>query len=167
MDAEKALASETRKEIMVLLAGKNHRPSDLSRELGKDKSTIVEHLELLREAGLVERIEREGHKWIFYGLSKNGEAYFPNRKKRIIYLALAMLSFIGAIISGFMQIQSQQPQIQESAEALMAAKAVAADEQAGANAYGYVTVIAALLFLLSITMFARTKENKLVLKTEK
>ncbi|VVC01834.1 Bacterial regulatory protein, arsR family [uncultured archaeon] len=102
---EEALASDTRKDILKLLAEKNHRPSDLSRELGKDKSTIVEHLETLRQAGLVERIEREGHKWIFYCLSKNGQAYFPNRQKRVIYIAMAMLSLIGAMLTFFAYVQ--------------------------------------------------------------
>lgn len=103
--SEDLLESVTRKEILKLLAERNHRPSDLSRELGKDKSTIVEHLEMLRQGGLVERIEREGHKWIFYALSKNGQAYFPNRSKRVIYIAFAMLSLLGALFTFFSYMQ--------------------------------------------------------------
>ncbi len=102
---DNTLASETRKEILELLSEKNHRPSDLSRELGKNASTIVEHLEKLSAAGLVERLERKGHKWVFYKLSKNGEAYFPNMRKRALFFAISLTSFIGTIISLFMAMQ--------------------------------------------------------------
>lgn len=38
MDAQEALVSETRREILAKLSERNRRPSDLSRELGKDIS---------------------------------------------------------------------------------------------------------------------------------
>ncbi len=98
---DEVLASDTRREILERLSEKNHRPADLSRELRKDKSTIVEHLEKLRQAGLVERLERDGHKWVFYRLSRDGESFFPNRKRRLVFLAVALLSLAGAMLSLF------------------------------------------------------------------
>lgn len=119
--ADEILASQTRRGILERLSEKNHRPSDLSRELGKDKSTIVEHLDRLQEAGLVERLERDGHKWIFYRLSRDGEAYFPNRRKRAVFFLISMVSLIGAMISMFMYFQpsgleggSEAPKLQSA-----------------------------------------------------
>ncbi|MEW6528311.1 MAG: winged helix-turn-helix domain-containing protein [Candidatus Micrarchaeota archaeon] len=102
------LSSKTRKEILERLSKRNYRPSDLSRELGKNTSTIVEHLEKLNTAGLVERLEREGYKWVFYKLSKNGQAYFSNAAKRTLFFAISLISFIGIIISLFMTIQTSK-----------------------------------------------------------
>ncbi|MFN7088606.1 MAG: ArsR family transcriptional regulator, partial [Candidatus Paceibacteria bacterium] len=46
---DEVFASDTRKNILKLLSKRNQRLSDLSRELSKDKSTILEHLRILVE----------------------------------------------------------------------------------------------------------------------
>ncbi|MBU0586861.1 winged helix-turn-helix domain-containing protein [Candidatus Micrarchaeota archaeon] len=96
---DRALASDTRKQILKRLCEKNHRPSDLSRELKKDKSTIVQHLDVLNSAGLVERIERAGFKWVFYRLSNKGAGLFPNYRRRIAFFAIALFAILGAFAS--------------------------------------------------------------------
>ena len=105
---ERVLSSDTRKQILKYLAEKNHRPSDLSRELGKDKSTIVQHLDILGSAGLVERIERDGHKWVFYKLSRKAEVLFPNHRRRAAFFIVALFSLLGALMSMSAYVQPMQ-----------------------------------------------------------
>lgn len=174
--ADEVLASETRKGILERLSEKNRRPSDLSRELGKDKSTIVEHLEKLRQAGLVERLEREGHKWIFYRLSKNGEAFFPNRKKRVIFIVLAMVSLAGALLSflaymgqpfgGISDEGARAADMAKQAEGQGALAAAPLQENAqpaqpGNEVYLYAAAALLTVFIVAILQFALAKANEL------
>lgn len=191
---DRALASETRKQILRSLAERNHRPSDLSRELGKDKSTIVQHLEVLNNAGLVERIEREGHKWIFYRLSKKAEAFFPNQRRRIAFFVLALISLLGAFASFMISSQQAQqfraPDFVGANQEAMPSKTAAAPEQAagaaailqtnissgeqqpaqqpaGGEFYLYIALALSLAFIASVARFLLTRTNELVLPRRK
>jgi len=96
----KALTSDTRRNIVKTLSEGDRNPSDLSRLLKKSKSTIVEHLGKLMKAGLVERNERPGHKWVFYSLTRKGESYVSRKSHRlIIILSMVFLSLIGGSLS--------------------------------------------------------------------
>jgi DNA-binding transcriptional ArsR family regulator len=96
----KALVSDTRRDIVKTLSDGDRTPSDLSKLLGKSKSTIVEHLQKLIDADLVEKIERPGHKWVFYTLTRKGESYVSKKSQRlIIILSSVLLSIIGGIFS--------------------------------------------------------------------
>jgi len=68
----KALAADTRLDILKSLGKRRKMPSELSKELSLAPSTIIEHLNRLEEAGLVRR-EETGHKWIYYNLTEKGE----------------------------------------------------------------------------------------------
>ena len=61
----KVLTSDTRRDILKILSNGYRNPSDLSRMLNKNKSTIVEHLDKMLDAGLVYKIEKPGKKWNF------------------------------------------------------------------------------------------------------
>ncbi|MFQ6020888.1 MAG: ArsR/SmtB family transcription factor [Candidatus Aenigmatarchaeota archaeon] len=67
----KALATESRLNILKALAKRRKMPSELSKELGLAPSTIIEHLNILEKADLVERKET-GRKWIYYELTEKG-----------------------------------------------------------------------------------------------
>lgn len=96
----KALVSDTRRDIIKTLSDGERTPSDLSRMLDKSKSTIVEHLEKLINAGLVEKHEREGRKWVFYTLTRKGESYVSSKSKQlIIILSSVFLSLLGGTLS--------------------------------------------------------------------
>jgi Ca-activated chloride channel family protein len=75
-DAEiyRALSSDTRIEILNTLLEGERTPTDISSKLNKSKATIVEHLDKLREADLVEKIEVDGRKWVFYKLTPRGKS---------------------------------------------------------------------------------------------
>ncbi|MDY6778924.1 MAG: winged helix-turn-helix domain-containing protein, partial [Candidatus Nanohaloarchaea archaeon] len=68
-----ALSSETRREILKLLKGHEKNPTFIAREVGKHKSTIAEHLDILREAGLVEKDDEPGRRRTTYSLTRTGE----------------------------------------------------------------------------------------------
>ena len=67
----KALGAETRMDILKSLKQRRKTPSELARELKLSSPTILEHLNKLEGADLVERVET-GHKWVYYTLTKKG-----------------------------------------------------------------------------------------------
>lgn len=96
----KALVSDTRREIVKTLSEADRTPSDLSRMLNKSKSTIVEHLEKLINAGLVEKIEKPGYKFVFYSLTNKGESFVSKKSQSlIIILSTVFISLIGGVFS--------------------------------------------------------------------
>jgi len=74
IDLYRALSSETRIRILNTLMEGERTPTDISSKLNKSKATIVEHLDKLREADLVEKIEMDGRKWVFYKLTPRGKS---------------------------------------------------------------------------------------------
>jgi len=82
----KALASDTRLEILRTLDGKNLGLKEISKVTNLNKATLHEHLTKLHEAGLVKRKEREGHKWVYYKLTWKGESLLHPENTRIVVL---------------------------------------------------------------------------------
>ncbi len=72
METFKALASESRLQVLRALDSRRKTLSELARELALNKATIHEHLQLLVATGLVQK-EDEGRKWIYYKLTWRGE----------------------------------------------------------------------------------------------
>jgi len=98
----KALSAETRMKILKILAEGERTPSFIEKKIGKSPSTIVEHLEKLREAGLVEKVEKDGRKFVFYKLSEKGREIVSSRPRFTILLLISFIALIGSVIS-FMQ----------------------------------------------------------------
>lgn len=95
----KIKTSETKMEIIKELSKGQRTPSDLSRLLKKSKSTVVEHLDSLINAGLVNKIERPGRKWVFYSLTKNGYDIIEVKPRISAFvLAGSLLSIIGGFV---------------------------------------------------------------------
>ncbi|MBS3070317.1 winged helix-turn-helix transcriptional regulator [Candidatus Micrarchaeota archaeon] len=96
----KALASETRVLILKELDKKRCTASEIAKSLGISVQAASEHLDNLRVAGLVERID-EGRKWIYFNLTEKGRAVLhPDKSKRLwVLLSLFALIIAG---SGFM-----------------------------------------------------------------
>ena len=97
LNSFKALASETRLDILRVLDGKKMSLNELSETLNLNKATVHEHLMKLYEAGLVKRKEREGHKWVYYKLSWKGASLLhPDNTKIVILFTITIASlFIG------------------------------------------------------------------------
>lgn len=94
----KALTSDTRRKIIKVLYNGYRTPSDLSRIVNKNKSTVVEHLDKLVDAGIVYKIERPGKKWIFYKLTNKGRRMVSGQPQRIVIILSVITLF--AFVSG-------------------------------------------------------------------
>jgi len=86
VNAFKALASDTRLDILKSLDGKKMSLKDISKATNLNKATLHEHLSKLHEAGLVKKKEREGHKWVYYKLSWKGESLLHPENTKIVVL---------------------------------------------------------------------------------
>jgi DNA-binding transcriptional ArsR family regulator len=86
LDSFKALASDTRLNILKTLDGRKLSLNDLSRSTNLHKVTLHEHLNRLNEAGFIKKIEREGHKFVYYQLSWKGQSLLHPENTRIVIL---------------------------------------------------------------------------------
>ncbi len=82
----KALASDTRLDILKALDGKKMSLNDICTVTNLNKATLHEHLAKLHEAGLIKKNEREGHKWVYYQLTWKGESLLHPENTRIVVL---------------------------------------------------------------------------------
>lgn len=73
METFKALASQTRLQVLRALDERRKTLSELSKGLELNKATVHEHLQLLVAVGLVKKRDDEGRKWIYYELTWQGE----------------------------------------------------------------------------------------------
>jgi DNA-binding transcriptional ArsR family regulator len=100
VSAFKALASETRLDILKALDGKKMGLTAISNVTKLHKVTLHEHLEKLTEAGLVKRDEREGHKWVYYRLSWKGESLLhPENTKIVVMFTSTFIALSIGVIS--------------------------------------------------------------------
>jgi len=97
--AFKALASDTRLDILKTLDGKKMGLKDISNATKLNKATLHEHLTKLHEADLVKRNERKGHKWVYYKLSWKAKSLLhpDNNKIVVMFSATFTLLFFGLI----------------------------------------------------------------------
>ena len=99
MNTFKALASDTRLDILRALDGKNMSLNDICRATSLNKATLHEHLTKLNEAGLVKKNEREGHKWVYYRLTWKGEGLLhPENTKIVVMFSVTFISLFIAVI---------------------------------------------------------------------
>jgi len=99
MDTFKALASDTRLDILKTLDGKKMSLKDISTATNLNKATLHEHLAKLNEAGLVKRKEREGHKWVTYKLTWKGECLLhPENTKIVVMFATTFIALAAGIV---------------------------------------------------------------------
>jgi ArsR family transcriptional regulator len=116
----KALASETRVDILKKLEGTQKTVSELARELNMNKATMYQHLEQLRTVGLVKRLDGAERnttvkvdpleeptvgpprKWVYYKLTFKGKNVVNPGKVRFAVM-LAVVGIIAvAILAIFM-----------------------------------------------------------------
>jgi len=101
MDDFKALASDSRLEIIKALDGKKLGLKELSKSTKLNKMTLHEHLSKLVETGFVKRIEREGHKWVYYKLTWKGESLIHPENTKVVLLFCSTIFTLFAGIIGF------------------------------------------------------------------
>lgn len=97
-DTFKALASETRLQVLHALDERRKTGSELARELGLNKATVHEHLGILEATGLVAKKD-EGRKWVYWELTWNGSKLLHPGQGAVfsILLGLSVLATGGGI----------------------------------------------------------------------
>ena len=104
----RALASETRVDILKKLDSGHMTFKKLCDELNLPKSTVHENLTVLVESGLV-RKKNIDNKWVYYVLTEEGRGILhsgKSPKKIIILLSSAILSFFAGIVEIYRVVRS-------------------------------------------------------------
>jgi DNA-binding transcriptional ArsR family regulator len=98
----KALAVETRVDILKVLHSRQHTQTEIAELLELSVPTVKEHLDALVLAQLVERKD-EGRKWVYYALTKKGKALLnPEEAKFWIVLGTLALT-AGGVVTGMIR----------------------------------------------------------------
>jgi len=86
----KAIAVDTRLNILKLLLKKKYTLSDISEILGLGNSTIKEHLDILLKAGLIKK-EDTTRKWKYYSLTFKGRRLIEPREIKVLFAFITTL----------------------------------------------------------------------------
>lgn len=98
----KALASDTRIEILKRLDKSQMTVTDLANELQVNKSAVYKHLSRLLDAGLVKKLE-DNRKWVYYKLSMKGmHLLHPERVQIALMLSASVLAITLALSQIYM-----------------------------------------------------------------
>ncbi len=89
----RALSSDTRINILKALKSKRMNVSEISRELGINKSAVLNHLNKMGEADLVHRVESE-NQFVYYELTEKGKRILKSELRVKIILSIAAVSFL-------------------------------------------------------------------------
>ena len=90
----KAIGADTRINILKALQERQKTQSELAKEIGLSAPTILDHMNKLEEAGLIERVpEDKERKWKYYRLTETAEKMLGKKKMSVIMI-LASSSFV-------------------------------------------------------------------------
>lgn len=91
----KVLSSESRREILRLLAERRMTGAEMATRLNLGKPAVSEHLKKLIEAGLIERLDDPERRWVYYNLSARGKSILePQRVRFYLVMAVASLALV-------------------------------------------------------------------------
>lgn len=144
-DTIKALSTETRQEIMKMLAKRPHTASEISKITKKHVTTVTEHLDVLEKNGLVRKREST-NKWVYYELTDKGEHLFkPGFYTFVVVLSVSLvLMFVGVLrIFNFQSFSRVTQSAGQQISAPMAEKAQDIGQQIANNTYQAASVITA------------------------
>ncbi|HLC69191.1 MAG TPA: winged helix-turn-helix domain-containing protein [Candidatus Bilamarchaeaceae archaeon] len=93
-DLLKAIGGETRIAILKALQERQKTQSELAQELKLSVPTVLEHLQQLEKAGLVQKHE-EGRKWKYYRLTDKAGRLLGGRPLHVVVLlGIGLLIFL-------------------------------------------------------------------------
>lgn len=95
-EAFKVLASDTRIEMLKILAERKKTLTDLSQQMGLSPSTVKEHLDRLVDAGLIEYLDR-GTKWKYYVLTSKGKSVVKPVEAKIWIMLSASAAVLASV----------------------------------------------------------------------
>ena len=91
----KALASDTRLDILKALDVRQKTVTELAKELELNKATVFEHLEKLAAVGLIQKLE-DDRKWVYWQLTWTGRRLLH---PEAITLALVLSTAAGSLLT--------------------------------------------------------------------
>lgn len=159
----KALSTDTRQEILKLLAKRPYTASELSKILNKHVTTITEHLSVLEKSGVVKKKDST-NKWVYYALTDKGEKLFKPYYSWVVLMSIAVLVFVVGIYElAFVTYQTTALTITESSKDSGAAPQAeiaqkAAVETSSLNTIIGIVLLAAAVVLLWMAMRGRHKK---------
>ena len=157
----KAIAVDTRLNILKLLLKKKYTLSDIAGILELGVSTIKEHLDILLKAELIKKEDTE-RKWKYYSLTFKGKRLIEPREIKVLFafittlIAAVGMTFIFAknfLMKGAQTFAAEAPR---ALNVMEAAKGTVVDESAGIVQLAEETVITGSQvspYNLSIIMF--------------
>ena len=94
----KVLSTDTRMDILKILAEGKRNPSFVAKKLKKSDATIVEHLKVMEKAGLVKKTTAPGKKWVFYSLTERGTGIVSSKsRKLVIILSTSLIGIVAGV----------------------------------------------------------------------
>jgi DNA-binding transcriptional ArsR family regulator len=103
----KALASDTRLEILKALDVRQKTVTELAKELELNKATVFEHLEKLDAVGLIQKLDNEDRKWVYWQLTWTGRRLLhPEKITLAILLSTAGGALVTALAAAWVWLQS-------------------------------------------------------------
>jgi predicted ArsR family transcriptional regulator len=91
----KAIAVDTRINILKLLSKKSYTLSDIANMLGLGASTVKEHLDILAKAKLVKK-EKTERKWKYYSLTFKGRRFIEPREVKVLFaFVITLIAAVG------------------------------------------------------------------------
>jgi len=102
-DLLKAIGADTRITILKSLSERRKTQSELADGLKLSSPTIIEHLENLISANLVEKID-EGRKWKYYQLTKLGKKLITSSQNKTSINAFVVLGAALMLVVGWIYL---------------------------------------------------------------
>ncbi len=109
----KVVTSGTKLNILRHLRVRQMTAAELTHDVGKYKNGINKHLTTLLNAGLVERIESDERKWVYYKLTKKGTEIISSQKVYMLFLIAGIiggLAIIAALANFYFSKYSETPE---------------------------------------------------------
>lgn len=157
----KALSTDTRQDILKMLAKRPYTASELSKILSKHVTTITEHLSVLEKSGVVKKKDST-NKWVYYALTDKGEKLFKPYYSWVVLMSIAVLVFVVGIYElTFVTYQTTALTITEKAQGTAPQAEIAqkaATEMSSLNMIIGVILLAAAIVLLWMAMRSRHKK---------
>jgi DNA-binding transcriptional ArsR family regulator len=105
----KALASDTRLDILKALDVRQKTVTELAKELELNKATVFEHLEKLASVDLIQKLE-DDRKWVYWQLTWRGRRLLhPETITLALALSSAAASLVTALVTFYVWLRSAVP----------------------------------------------------------
>ena len=141
----KAIAVDTRMNILKLLSSNRYTLSDISEQLELGNSTVKEHLDILAGSNLIKK-EETTRKWKYYSLTFKGRRLIQPREVKVLFAfvfsLIATIGFVAtflrdqifSMLSSKQEVLARAMPVMESAfeESAVASQKLMADTMAAA-----------------------------------